>query len=201
MTLWEWLDRIDKSIFKSIHSDGAIPALDGLINLLRNQYVWIPLYVFIIFWIFKYHRQYAWKFILLSAISFAITDIVSFQLLKPMFDRLRPCYEPELSSIIRHIISCGGEHSMPSSHAANHFGLATFWFFSIRFMNGKKWWLLFFWAFIIGYSQVYVGKHYPFDIVVGAVFGFMVGSLLSIVFRKWISKNRNGVKAPIKKDV
>lgn len=189
MSLWEWLDRVDKNLFKAIHYDGAVPALDGFINLLRNQYAWIPLYGFIIFWLLRYHKQVAWKFILLSAICFAITDLVSFQLLKPMFDRLRPCYEPELSNIIRHIISCGGKDSMPSSHAANHFGVATFWFFSIRFMNGKKWGWLFFWALIIGYSQVYVGKHYPFDIVVGAVFGFIVGFILSMIFKSWVRKN------------
>ena len=185
MTLWEWLDKLDKNIFKAIHADGAIPALDGFISLLRNQYIWIPLYVFIIFWLFRYHKLYAWKFILISVICFAITDLVSFQLLKPMIGRLRPCYDKELASIMRNLIACGGEDSMPSSHAANHFGLATIWFFAIRFISGQNWYWLFFWALLIGYAQVYVGKHYPFDIAVGVVFGFMIGFILSIVFKRW----------------
>ena len=166
MKLLEWLEKVDKNFFRVINSDGAVPALDGIITQLRNPYTWIPLYLFIIFWLFRYHRQYAWQILLLSLLCFGITDLVSAKILKPMIGRLRPCYDQELAAIIRNLIPCGGKNSMPSTHASNHFGLATFWFFSVRLISGRKWYWLFFWALLIGYAQVYVGKHYPFDIVV-----------------------------------
>lgn len=187
MTLWEWLDKADKNLFRVIHSDGAVSALDDFISLLRNPYAWIPLYVFIIYWLFRYHRQYAWQIILLSLICVGFTDIVSAKLLKPVIGRLRPCYDPDLAALIRNLIPCGGKYSMPSTHASNHFGLAVFWFFSVQMISSRKWYWLFLWAVLIGYAQVYVGKHYPFDIIAGAVFGFLTGILLSIIFKKWVN--------------
>jgi membrane-associated phospholipid phosphatase len=185
MSIWDWLDKIDKNIFRTIHSDGAIPSLDSIISQLRNPYTWIPLYAFIIFWLFRYHRQYAWQFIFLSLICFSITDLVSAKVLKPVISRLRPCYDQDLVTIIRNLIPCGGKDSMPSTHASNHFGLAAFWFFSVQLISSRKWFWLFIWALLIGYAQVYVGKHYPFDIVAGAVFGLLIGLLITIIFKRW----------------
>ena len=185
MSLWEWLDKIDKDLFRIIHSDGAIPPLDGIIIQLRNPYTWIPLYAFIVFWLFRYHRQYAWQIIFLSLICFSITDLVSAKVLKPMFGRLRPCYNQDLVTFIRNLIPCGGKNSMPSSHASNHFGLAAFWFLAVRIISRRKWYWLFFWALLIGYAQVYVGKHYPFDIVTGAGLGLLTGYLITIIFKRW----------------
>jgi membrane-associated phospholipid phosphatase len=191
MTIWEWLDKIDKSIFRAVHSEGAVPALDGFISLLRHEYTWIPVYAFILIWLIIYHRRHAWQFVLLTVVCVGITDYVSAQFLKPAFGRLRPCHDTELTAIIRHIINCGGRYSLPSNHAANHFGLATFWFFAIRTMTNRKWYWLFVWAFLIGYAQVYVGKHYPFDILAGALFGFITAFILAIIFRRWLFKKAN----------
>ena len=77
---------------------------------------------------------------------------------------------------------------MPSSHAANHFGLAAFWYFTITRMANRKWWMLWVWAFMICYAQVYVGKHYPGDVLAGAVLGISAGYLLAVLFRKWMMK-------------
>ena len=192
----EWLDKMDKNLFRIIHSDGAVPALDGIIVLLRNPYTWIPLYVFIVFWLFRYHRQYAWQFIILSLICFSVTDLVSAKVLKPMIGRLRPCYDPDLAAVLRNLIPCGGKYSMPSSHASNHFGLAVFWFFSVRIMSRRKWYWLFFWALLIGYAQVYVGKHYPFDILAGALLGIVAASMIVIIFKQWCFPDRRLNKLP-----
>ncbi|GEO08498.1 hypothetical protein SAE01_09940 [Segetibacter aerophilus] len=73
---------------------------------------------------------------------------------------------------------------MPSSHAANHFGLATFWFMVIEDTVNQKWFWLWVWAFIICYAQVYVGVHFPGDVIVGALLGTATGFLSSYVFRK-----------------
>lgn len=185
MPFWEWLNHIDKTIFKAINSSGAVPALDGIISLLRNLYTWIPLYLILVYWLFRYHRQYAWQFLFLSLLCFGFTDMISARLLKPLFGRLRPCHDPDLVSVVRMVIPCAGKYSMPSTHAFNHFGMAALWFFSVKQMSGRKWYWLFFWGLIIGYAQVYVGKHYPFDIVVGSMMGLFTGYLFALIFKRW----------------
>ena len=64
---------------------------------------------------------------------------------------------------------------MPSSHATNHFALATFWFLAIQKLKGKKWYWLWFWAALVAYAQIYVGKHYPFDVLAGTALGILIG--------------------------
>jgi undecaprenyl-diphosphatase len=76
---------------------------------------------------------------------------------------------------------------MPSSHAANHFGLAAFWYWSIKSMTGRKWKWLSLWAAAVCYAQIYVCKHYPFDIAAGALFGYVSGMLTSKIYIHWVS--------------
>ena len=85
---------------------------------------------------------------------------------------------------------------MPSSHAANHFGLAAFWYFSIKKMSGKKWSWLWLWAATICYAQIYVGKHFPFDILAGSLTGFLTGLGMSRLFVLW--ESRQGGRAGIR---
>lgn len=178
--------QLDRDLFTFINSTAAVPAFDWFFKMLRFDLTWIPLYAFILFWIFRYHRKYAWAFILFSLVCFAMTDFISASVLKPLFLRLRPCHDPALQSVVRDLVGCGGQYGMPSSHAANHFGLATFWFGSISAMHKRKWWLLWLWAFSVCYAQIYVGKHYPGDILAGAVLGVSVGILLALLYRRKI---------------
>jgi membrane-associated phospholipid phosphatase len=159
--------------------------MDWLFKVLRNALTWIPLYIFVLFWILRFHKRYAFPFILLTLVTFAITDHTSAAIMKPFFQRLRPCFDPSLDEYIRTVVTCGGKYGMPSTHASNHFGLASFWFFSVLWMGQRKWHWLWIWALLIGYAQVYVGKHYPGDILVGALLGIVVGSLLALIFRRW----------------
>jgi len=186
MEIIQWFEAIDKNIFTLIHSDGALPVIDSVMKGLRNAFTWVPLYAFILYWILRHGKKYAWQFILLSLVTFAITDFVSASILKPAFSRIRPCYDPELQDIIRELVACGGQNSFPSSHASNHFGLAAFWFYSIYLIKGKNWHWLWIWALIIGYAQVYVGKHYPIDIIGGGLFGYVVGTFSAIIFERWL---------------
>jgi membrane-associated phospholipid phosphatase len=186
MDIIQWFEEIDKGLFILIHSDAAVPAIDGVMKGLRHAFTWIPLYAFLLYWILRHGKKFAWQFILLSLVSFAITDYTSASILKPVLARTRPCYDPELQVYIRDLVGCGGQLSFPSSHAANHFGLAAFWFYAIYLIKGQRWYWLWIWALFIGYAQVYVGKHYPMDIVGGAMFGYVVGTLCAIIFEKWI---------------
>jgi membrane-associated phospholipid phosphatase len=184
LTLAQWLGGLDRELFKIIA--GAHESwLDGPLTLARHQYTWIPLYAFVLFYIVRFQRKYAWQFVVCTLVCFAITDYTSASILKPLFGRLRPCHEPELQMYMRDLVGCGGRYSMPSSHASNHFGLASFWYLSISWMSKRKWWWLWLWALLVCYAQVYVGKHYPGDILVGAVFGSCVGVLLYVLMKKY----------------
>jgi len=211
MPLLKWLDHVDRSIFRTIQQ-GSSPFLDWLIPWLREPLIWIPVYVLLFYYAFRATRisrtdvtatpranaaartgtRVAWLFILLSIVTVALTDSITAQVLKPLFGRLRPCHDPEMQTLLHNLVSCGGLYSMPSNHAANHFGLAAFWYFAIRSINGSRWIWLWFWAALICYAQVYVGKHYPFDVLVGAIFGTLLGWGASRLFI--YGKNRMGGK-------
>ena len=210
MSLLKWLDHLDKTLFVLIQHDSDHSVLDVIMPILREPLTWVPLYAFMLFYAFRAAKQSAgaapdrqnatgaskaWAFIILSVLTFAITDSITAQLLKPMFGRLRPCHDPEIQPFLRSIVDCGGLFSMPSNHAANHFGLAAFWFYSIRVMTGKRWRWLWFWAGIICYAQVYVGKHYPFDVLVGGIFGTLTGLGMSRLFVFW--EHRQGQRVPV----
>jgi len=185
MSLFQWMDRIDKVLFVVIHNDSDQAVLDKIMLLLRHPATWIPLYAFLLYFIVRKAGKQSWKFILLSLITFAITDQLSASVLKPMFARPRPCHDISLQPFLRHILDCGGLYSFPSSHAANHFGLATFWFWSLWITTGKKWKLLWVWAGAVCYAQVYVGKHYPSDIAGGALLGCIMGACMAKLYEFW----------------
>jgi len=188
MTLVQWLENLDRILFILIQHDSDHAILDRLMPFLRDPYTWIPLYAFMLYYAIRKTGPATWPFILLSLLTVAITDSVTTQVLKPLIGRLRPCHDPVLSSVIREVIECGGLYSMPSSHAANHFGLASFWYFSIRTMSGKEWRWLWIWAAAVSYAQIYVGKHYPFDIIAGLVMGCITGTGISLIFNRWWNK-------------
>jgi undecaprenyl-diphosphatase len=198
MTFPEWLDHIDKLLFTLIQHDTDNGILDVVMPVLRDPYTWVPFYVFMLYYCLRRGQQHAWIFIGLSLVTFAVTDSLTAQVLKPLFGRLRPCHDPDLAQSIRMVIDCGGLYSLPSSHAANHFGLAIFWYSAIRTMGGgkaeMKWWRgLYWWAALVCYAQIYVGKHYPFDVVAGACTGLLVGYGMSLIFTYlWeIRRHRN----------
>jgi undecaprenyl-diphosphatase len=191
MSWLNWLDHLDKTLFVLIQHDSDHFLPDRIMPVLRDPLIWIPFYAFMLYYSIRQGRDKAWPFIILTLLTFAVTDTVTAQLLKPLFGRLRPCHDPELQPFLRGLVDCGGLYSMPSNHAANHFGLAAFWYFTIREMNGKRWNGLWIWAAAICYAQVYVGKHYPFDILAGAVTGFLTGLGTFRLFVYWESRQRH----------
>ena len=100
LSFMQWLVRLDSELFRMINGANA-PWLDHLMMLIRNQYTWVPLYAFILYYILRYQRRYAWQFILCSLICFAITDFSSASIFKPLFGRVRPCHVDELRGQVR----------------------------------------------------------------------------------------------------
>jgi membrane-associated phospholipid phosphatase len=186
MQVIDWLIHMDKKAFVFVQTHLTAPWLDGFMLLVRYPYTWIPLYIYVLYWTLRREKTTALKFICCTIVCITITDFTSAHILKPLFERVRPCYDAETAVIVRGIIGCGGRFSFPSSHASNHFGLAAFWFYSIRLLTGQNWRLLWVWALLISFAQVYVGVHFPLDIAGGSILGFITGVALSKLFEYWI---------------
>jgi membrane-associated phospholipid phosphatase len=180
MDISSFLQGADENLLKFINRDLSAPWLDGIMLLLRNQFTWIPLYAVLLFWFYKNNRKHFLLIVLMSLVTFALTDFISSGILKPLIARPRPCYA---GLDIRVLVGCGGSYGMPSSHASNHFGLAMLWFSIVSATFKRKWYWLWLWAFMICYAQVYVGKHYPGDIVLGCILGCAVGLATSGIYQ------------------
>jgi len=180
MDIISLLQDADKSLYQLINRQLSADWLDGMMKLLRTPYTWIPLYLFLLIWFYRNARKYWLMIIIFSVITFAFTDFFSSKVLKPSFQRARPCYVAELNT--RSVVGCGGAYGLPSSHASNHFGLAAFWFIIIAVIRRKKIYWFWLWAFVICYAQVNVGVHYPGDIVIGALFGISIALVTSAIF-------------------
>jgi undecaprenyl-diphosphatase len=176
------LRHIDCALFNWINHGLANPILDMVCPILRNKLTWIPLYVFLAF---LFYKQYGSKLFWIAAfagVTLLITDQISSSLIKPLVHRLRPCNNPAIGA--RLLLSyCGAGYSFVSSHAANHFGIA---FFLIPFLREKFLHsvLLVLWAALVSFSQVYVGVHFPMDVVAGALLGAFVGFAMAKVLAK-----------------
>ncbi len=152
MTFSDWINYWDKVLFILIHNDSQHSFLDPIMLALRNPLTWIPLYLFIIFYSLKKAGSKAWPLILFSVILIGFSNTLSSEILKPFFARARPCFDDSLHKFLRNIVDCGGIYSMPSTHAVNHFAMASFWYWIIYLLRGKKWNWLWIWAALIGYA-------------------------------------------------
>lgn len=178
--------RWDIILLKHINASWHNGLLDGLLPALRNQFTWLPLYLFLILFIASNFKNTRWWWIVFAIGTAIITNFISSDLFKQNIIRLRPCNDPALADWIRLFkgIYLPQSSSFTSSHAANHFGLATFLYTTLK-KEFKTWPMLFFaWAFCISYAQMYIGVHYPTDIIAGAIIGLSIGYITGKRFNK-----------------
>lgn len=182
----EYLIAIDKKLFVFIHFTLGNSFFDFVIPYIRDARFWIPLYVFILWQVFRFDKKIFFYFILTALILVTLTDQISASFFKPFFERLRPCHDPSLTEFKRELINCGGLFGFISSHATNHFGLAVLFafFFRIKKIQWIKSWYFYVWAGIICFGQVYVGKHFPGDVLVGGIIGILIGWMMVQFFQK-----------------
>ncbi len=185
INFWQKLVEWDQSLFEKINGDWANSFFDTVMPFLRNSINWAPLYLFLLVFVLMNFKVKGiwWAVLFLSTV--ALADMTGTYVFKHGFDRLRPCNDPNFADHVRLLLKhCAGGSSFTSNHAANHFGMAAFFFVTFRHLF-KKWaWFGLFWAAAIAYAQVYVGVHYPLDVFCGALLGLAFGITTGTFFNK-----------------
>lgn len=177
---------LDEKLFIYLNSLGS-EKYDGLWLLITKQTSWIPLFLVLLYLIFKELGTKKTLYLLLFvAILLFFTDQIT-NLFKNGFQRLRPCNNPEINSIIR-VVQSRSSFSFFSGHAANTMAVATFLYLIFK-KNFKYFWLLFLWPLIFAYSRIYLGLHYPIDIICGYLFGALVGFLMFKLYQIFQKRN------------
>lgn len=182
----EVIDQWDKALFlflNGLHIDW----LDPVMRYGTDTETWIPLFMILVYFIYKAEGRKWVYIILLVAFCILLTDQFSASLMKPMIGRLRPCYDESIKDSIHLLKRCGGYYGFVSSHAANTFGVATFLFLVFR-GRMKYIGLLFIWSGFVAYTRIYVGVHYPLDIIFGSLSGMIIGYIVYKVYLLY--KNR-----------
>ena len=183
LSIWSSIIDIDRKLFVKLNSKWTNSFFDELMPFLRNSSHWIPLYLFLFFFVVLNFKKYAWWWCLLFICTVALTDLIGTHVFKHTIERVRPCNDLLMIDQVRLVLNrCSGGYSFISNHAANHFGMAAFFYFTFRNILPKWAWIGFAWAGLIAYAQVYIGVHYPLDVIAGGLLGLMVGKLTSTIF-------------------
>ena len=182
---WKKLVQWDQSLFISINSEWTNPVFDVVLPIMRNSFIWYPVYLFLLIFVLLNFKARGLWWVVFFLSTLALTDMTGTYVFKHVFERLRPCSDPEFFTHVRLLLKqCAGGYSFTSNHAANHFGMATFFFITFRHLF-KIWaWIALCWAAAICYSQVYVGVHYPLDVLAGAMLGLAFGITTGTFFNK-----------------
>ena len=193
------MEALDARLFlwlNGMHADW----LDSVMVALTEMWPWIPIYIFWAFLVIRrYGKRSVWLFLAVALVVLC-SDQLSAHVCKPLFHRLRPCFNPELEGLV-HLPKGfpGGQYGFVSSHAANTFAIAAFLTAALR--RSWRWvgWTLYGWAAISSYTRIYMGVHYPGDILCGAVLGILIGliiwKLLSLILKDHLD-GRADVDAP-----
>jgi membrane-associated phospholipid phosphatase len=179
------LKNFDRWLFRKINAEWTSPFLDNIYPLWREAITWVPLYIFLLLVVFMNFGSRIWPWVVGLLVTVSLTDQISSHIIKPFIQRPRPCHDVLLADNIRLLLKyCSGSFSFTSSHATNHFGVAFFIYHTLKAYLGKWGYLFFFWAATISYGQVYIGVHYPLDILSGAILGSCIGYVTTTVFNK-----------------
>lgn len=165
---------------------------DFVMFWMSEKFIWIPLYLLFIFLIYRQYKLKKTLIIILSAaIMIALSDQISVHFFKNVFQRLRPCHDPTLIDLV-HLVKgkCGGQYGFISSHAANTFAISVFMIKLIgkEYKYFKS--IILIWAILICFSRIYLGVHFPGDVVIGVLIGIFIGWFISWLILRFIFVNK-----------
>ncbi len=170
--MFHFLIQVDRSVFLFFNKTLANSFFDTIFPIITEPRNWLIVgLIVMIFFIFK-EKKKAIGIIALVLVAAALSDLIAYRILKPLFSRLRPCHPEFFIEGGRFLIGMKTSFSFPSNHAMNMFTAATVLSYFYQKYSGY----FFGFAALIGFSRIYVGVHYPLDIIGGAVFGIILGS-------------------------
>lgn len=145
---------------------------DKAIILWTSVEIWIPFYMVLLYFIIKKYQRNSIYILIILALAIAVSDQFS-GLIKDFTQRLRPTHDPAISGIVHNILNKGGLYSFFSAHASNTFAVATIT--ALLFRNRPYSVMIFIWAMAVSYTRIYLGLHYPLDILTGCIWGILTG--------------------------
>lgn len=172
------LYNLDLSLFYFVNHSISHSFFDKFFVIMTTQECWYITYAVLIFFLLTKFGARGRYFFFLLIIGIFLSDQISSHLIKELVNRIRPCHSLE---DVRLLVPCGSGKSFPSSHSVNNFALAVF--LSYFFKKYKTYFYIL--AGIVALSRVYVGVHYPSDIIAGALIGFTFANLILIIFKRF----------------
>lgn len=186
----ESLLELDKKVFLFLNQL-HLPWLDPIMLFITHTWAWVPLYILLLYIVIKTFGKESWKPLLAITLVIVAGDQITSTFMKPYFGRLRPSHDPAFEGLV-HLVHNGkefyrgGKFSFASGHAANTFSTAVFFFLLLRPYKPLIW-LLFLWATLMTYTRIYLGVHYPGDILVGGSIGALLGWIGYALTNKYLS--------------
>jgi len=185
------LNDLDQVLFIWINQSHS-PFWDKVMVTASDKFFWIPFYAALLLLLVYHFKKKTYLLLVAIALAIAAADSFSSAFLKPFVARLRPCHDAALANSINIVDGCGGKFGFVSSHAANSFALAIIIALVLPPKYNYLKLILFFWAVIVSYSRVYLGVHYPGDVLGGALLGLLTGSLAWYFFKLLLPRFYSG---------
>ncbi|MBG40191.1 MAG: phosphatase PAP2 family protein [Flavobacteriales bacterium] len=180
---------LDKELFIYLNKSESITDFFWIF-ITDRKVMFVMLLSLIIYLLYKYESNSYKLTIFLIIITFISTDLIHNHCFKEVFQRLRPCWDPEISEKCRVLVEKGGEYGFVSGHAANFFGIMSIIFFRLPNIKTLIKFIFFIWGLLICYSRIHVGKHYPLDVFFGAILGLILAYLIHKITKLFLSQKK-----------